>query len=373
MTHAAPGPERSMSPSHNHSIPPPSSMPLITPVIKPSLQQTRSQTARQAMTPVSRTPSFSSCSSLSLSRTSSFSSLPSQPDPQSSKSVLSAAQERRKNEQLECDNALLQIQYASALAELLVLKEKFTEVQEQCDAAETHAVLIGQQYSVYKHRCNEKAQKKDSSRCVTTSSRILTSREGRSEIEEETVKRAEKMRTETERQKQKSDAQCMDIVRRAEQDRLASEFSGNMKTMIKSKLIDIAFALKVPHEDVTVDTLRIRLNAHFDANSELKKDPRYIGLFERTRKRKNPPQEANSQLPPPPPAFQSHPLAMPGSSLHHRHTPGLSSHSSFQPPHIGLEDPPQSSAALFSFTLRTPSSTAFATPPNLHPPSLPYY
>ncbi|KAJ3993231.1 hypothetical protein F5050DRAFT_1847970 [Lentinula boryana] len=342
MTHAAPGPERSMSPSHNHSIPPPSSMPLITPVIKPSLQRTRSQTARQAMMPVSRTPSFSSRSSLSLSRTSSFSSLPSQPDPQSSKSVLSAAQERRKNEQLECDNALLQIRYASALAELSVLKEKFTEVQEQRDAAETHAVLIGQQ-------------------------------EGRSEIEEETVKRAEKMRTETERQKQKSDAQHMDIVRRAEQDRLASEFSGNMKTLIKSKLIDIAFALKVPHEDATVDTLRIRLNTHFDANSELKKDPRYIGLFERTRKRKNPPQEANSQLPPPPPAFQSHPLAMPGSSLHHPHTPGLSSHSSFQLPHIGLEDPPQSSAALFSFTLHTPSSTAFATPPNLHPPSLPYY
>ncbi|KAJ3729183.1 hypothetical protein DFJ43DRAFT_1038293 [Lentinula guzmanii] len=267
--------------------------------------------------PVSRPPSFSSLlrgSSLSLSRTPSFSSLPSQSDPKSSNSALLAAQERRKNEQLECDNALLQIRYASALAELSVLKEKITEVQEQRDAAETHAVLIGQQYSVYKHRYNEKAQKKDSSRRVTTSSRILTSREGRLEIEEETAKRAEKLRTETERQKQKSDAQRMDIVRRAEQDRLGSEFSGNMKAMIKSKLIDIAFALKVPHEDATVDTLRIRLNAHFDANPALKKEPRYIGLFERTRKRKDPPQEDTTRLPPPPPAFQSHPLAMPGTS-----------------------------------------------------------
>ncbi|KAJ3978914.1 hypothetical protein F5890DRAFT_1478962 [Lentinula detonsa] len=142
---------------------------------------------------------------------------------------------------------------------------------------------------------------------------MMLNNEGRLEIEEETAKRAEKLRTETERQKQKSDAQRMDIVRRAEQDRLGSEFSGNMKTMTKSKLIDIAFALKVPHEDTTVDTLRIRLNAHFDANPALKKEPRYIGLFERTRKRKDPPQEDTTRLPPPP-AFQSHPLAMPGTS-----------------------------------------------------------
>ncbi|KAF5378939.1 hypothetical protein D9757_008715 [Collybiopsis confluens] len=67
--------------------------------------------------------------------------------------------------------------------------------------------------------------------------------------------------------------------------------------MNKAELINIAFALKIAHEGALKDDLVARLHAHFEANSDLKKLPRYIGLFERSRKRKDPPKENNNDDP----------------------------------------------------------------------------
>ncbi|KAJ3756091.1 hypothetical protein EV360DRAFT_85279 [Lentinula raphanica] len=198
-----------------------------------------------------------------------------------------------------------------------------------------HTIFAGQQFSIYKHRCNEKAQKKDGSRRVTTSSRILTSREGQIEIEEDTAKRVEKKRAENEQQKQRSDTQHMDIIRQAEQERL-----------------------------------------------ELKNDPRYVGLFECTRKRKDPPQEDAPCLPPPPPAAQSRPLTTvpTSSSSYHSHAPDLSQAClPFLPPHNGhsysntTSNPSISSTSTAATTSNSSSLTAFATPQYLHLPPLSYY
>ncbi|KAJ3721449.1 hypothetical protein C8R42DRAFT_721043 [Lentinula raphanica] len=163
-----------------------------------------------------------------------------------------------------------------------------------------HAVFAGQQYLVYKlkHKYNEKNKKKDSLRRVSTSARILTLEQGRIKIEADSLQRADKKRADEERQKQQSDSlPHADIVQQAEQEQLNSEFSGNMKTMSKSRLVNIAFALKVPYDDTTAEVLRIHLNADFDANKELKRHPRSIRLFEHTQKCKDPPKENDTVLP----------------------------------------------------------------------------
>ncbi|KAJ3786219.1 hypothetical protein GGU10DRAFT_352547 [Lentinula aff. detonsa] len=63
--------------------------------------------------------------------------------------------------------------------------------------------------------------------------------------------------------------------------------------MSKKALVDIAFYLNVPSKDVRQDALCVHLQAHFDAHEELKKHLRYIGIFERMRKRKDPPSGSN--------------------------------------------------------------------------------
>ncbi|KAJ3736160.1 hypothetical protein DFJ43DRAFT_1036491 [Lentinula guzmanii] len=136
--------------------------------------------------------------------------------------------------------------------------------------------------------------KKRASKRVTVSARVLTSRQGRKEIAAATAKKATKKKANEEKQKRKNDTLLADVLRRAEQDRLEVVFSGNMKNMPKPQLIDIANALKIPHEKATVDVLRVRLNAHFAAHEELKDDRRYSELFKRTRKRKEPPKENDS-------------------------------------------------------------------------------
>ncbi|KAJ3984880.1 hypothetical protein F5890DRAFT_1553702 [Lentinula detonsa] len=167
--------------------------------------------------------------------------------------------------------------------------------------------------------------------------------------------------------------------------------------MTKKALVDIAISLNVPSKDVTLDVLRVRLQAHFNAHEELKKHPRYIGIFERTRKRKDPPSDSNasSHHPPPPPSqqflssapslFSPAPFSpVPGlssSSL----TPGPSSfapgpssyplsmhHSSFAPPpffgQFQLSSPP-----LRAFENQFPSTHQSITPSIYTvPPPLPY-
>ncbi|KAJ4475481.1 hypothetical protein J3R30DRAFT_3705946 [Lentinula aciculospora] len=95
------------------------------------------------------------------------------------------------------ENNLLKQKYTNVLDEVAMLKA-------QHDAAHTHVVFAGQQYSVYKHRYNEKSKKKDSSQKVSTSACILTSEQGKIEIEEDALQRADKKSANEERQKQRS-------------------------------------------------------------------------------------------------------------------------------------------------------------------------
>ncbi|KAJ3834790.1 hypothetical protein F5878DRAFT_341616, partial [Lentinula raphanica] len=198
-------------------------------------------------------------------------------------------------ENLRRENALLRVQNAH-------LAEDNDRIAEQRNAAEAHAILIGQQYSIANYRLNQKKKKNDTSKRVSTSARILTSAEAQQEFAEAAARKAEEQRAKDLKQQQKDEQNRADILRRAEQELTQATFSGSLKSLNKSTLIDIAFALKVEYDGASAGTLRARLNAHFDANEDLKQDPRFIGLFQRKRKRKDPPKEnedsESSLLPP---------------------------------------------------------------------------
>ncbi|KAJ4490417.1 hypothetical protein J3R30DRAFT_3421492 [Lentinula aciculospora] len=143
--------------------------------------------------------------------------------------------------------------------------------------------------------------------------------------------------------------------------------------MSKKALVDIAFSLKVPSKDVTQDTLRVRLHAHFDAHKELKKHPRYIGLFERMRKCKDPPSDSNpgasSRCPPPP----SQRFLSPELSLF---SPGPSSFATgpslFAPGPSSLAPGLSSLAPGPSLYPLSMHHSSFSPPPFFVPPPLPH-
>ncbi|KAJ3789234.1 hypothetical protein GGU10DRAFT_330142 [Lentinula aff. detonsa] len=259
--------------------------------------------------------------------------------PSLSSSTTSSAQFSTTSSARSEEVAQLQIEIAKLRQENAGLKLESASIKAQRDAAQAHAVFAGQQVAVFKHRYNSKVNKKESSKRVTTSARVLTSREVRKEIKEDAAKKVQRQKDEAERETRKAEAEKADIIRHAEQERLGTQFSGNMNSMSKKALVDIAFSLKVPSEDVTQDALHVRLKAHFDAHEELKKHPRYIGIFERTRKRKDPPGGSNPESSSRAPELSSHTPDL--SSL----TPGPSSfapgpslyplsmhHPSFAPP-----------------------------------------
>ncbi|KAE9391676.1 hypothetical protein BT96DRAFT_1001093 [Gymnopus androsaceus JB14] len=312
------------------------------------------------------------------SQTSQLSVTSSSPSLSSSSARFSTASSARSEEL-----AQLRLEIANLKQENAGLKLESASIKAQRDTAQAHAVFAGQQFAVYKHRYNNKVNKKELSKWVTTSARILTLREVRKKIEQDAAKKVQRQKVEAERETRKAEAEQADIIRRAEQERLGSEFSGSLNSMSKKALVDIAFSLKVPSKDTTQDALRVRLRAHFDTHEELKKHPRYIGLFERTRKCKDPPTESNPgpssrrPLPPSqrspspgPSSFAPGPSSfVPGPSSFE---PGPSSFepgpSSFEPGPSSFEPGPSSfEPGPSSFA---PGSSSFALGPSSYPPSM---
>ncbi|KAJ3974736.1 hypothetical protein EV361DRAFT_603307 [Lentinula raphanica] len=195
---------------------------------------------------------------------------------------------------------------------------------------------------------------------------MLTSREDLLEVGQDSTRRVG-----NDRQKQTNETQRADIIRRPEQEQSDVSFSGNLKTMKAKGLVDIASSLTIPSENITADVLRSRLIAHFDANKELKKNPRYIGLLERTRKRKDP--LTQDVAPPfyrrPPPTLPPQPSSrQPLVHLCHvTHNSWTSSTLNWIQQHFlllhSLQDTYLSMPALFSF----PFTYAFS--PHSPPPS----
>ncbi|KIK60372.1 hypothetical protein GYMLUDRAFT_244377 [Collybiopsis luxurians FD-317 M1] len=110
-------------------------------------------------------------------------------------------------------HTLREIEFACCIADL---KEQNCNLKSQQDAASVHAILTAQELSIIKHQYNKKTKKKDGSRCIITDARILMSHEGKEQAAADAAKKEAKKKAEVQRQEKQKEAECADIIRRAD-------------------------------------------------------------------------------------------------------------------------------------------------------------
>ncbi|KAK0481014.1 hypothetical protein EDD18DRAFT_1363522 [Armillaria luteobubalina] len=87
-------------------------------------------------------------------------------------------------------------------------------------------------------------------------------------------------------------------------------FTGSLSSKNKTELGDLAAALDIPSEGLTVSKLREDISQYFMEHPDMKLDERYLGIFSRSRKRPVPAETedemppAHTSIPEPPPRAQ---------------------------------------------------------------------
>ncbi|KAJ3995883.1 hypothetical protein F5050DRAFT_1763972 [Lentinula boryana] len=231
------------------------------------------------------------------------SSLPSQPE--GGTSFLVPGQRNSRNS-TTLNEINLQRQLAEWKRRALVAEGQVMIEQAEREAATVHAVLAGREASILKYQLNANTRKKtDTSKCFTTSARIVTSAEGKEQAIAEASKRDAKKNELEEKKKKKQDTERADFLRCAEQEREQLPFSGSLRSKLKAELQDILFALGLDIKG-NVAALLLRINAHFDTETALKQDPRYVGLFSKpSGKRKQAAEDHSETMQPSPPIHHS--------------------------------------------------------------------
>jgi hypothetical protein len=178
-----------------------------------------------------------------------------------------------------------------------VLQEKLARVQAERDAAETHAIFAQREAAVYKY-CLEKRMTKQSqqTRRLHTQSRIVTSAEGRTQaIETRTIREA-KEKEAADKLARKETAEAENHVRRNTQGH-SIVFTGSLGTKNKTQLGDLASALALSLEGTKADFVE-RITKHFEENPDLKLQDRFVGIFNRSRQRRqNQPDSNEPEVP----------------------------------------------------------------------------
>ncbi|KAK0231462.1 hypothetical protein IW262DRAFT_1292345 [Armillaria fumosa] len=181
------------------------------------------------------------------------------------------------------------------------LRRQLAETEVQRDAAETHAVFASRQAAVAQYKLNKTKEKTTGkSTRFPTSSRVVTSQQGRDEAK----------KYEDSRKKKQDAAQKKKQAKKTkEREDLTMTFTGSLSSKNKTELGDLAAALDIPSEGLTVSKLREDISQYFMEHPDMKLDERYLGIFSRSRKRPVPAETEDEMLPahasipePPPPA-----------------------------------------------------------------------
>ncbi len=144
------------------------------------------------------------------------------------------------------------------------------------------------QYKLNKH----KGTRAGKSARVQTSSRVMTAEEGYQEVKEHSKARREKVDAVEKKKQEKKRKEREDLVRRLMQAETMI-FSGSLTSKNKTDLGDLAAALSLETEGLTVSKLRSEILKYFNDHPEMKEDRRYSGIFSRTRKRPAPVESEN--------------------------------------------------------------------------------
>jgi hypothetical protein len=163
---------------------------------------------------------------------------------------------------------------------------------------EAHCALAVSEIRDLKWRMNARNTKTKKKKKLNVLARCLNSDEGLDACDQ---------RDEEDRQKQarKEESAARKLAKEQERERARAArgpveaYMGSLASKSKPDLQEIAEALALP-KDGTKQDLQTRINAHFDAHPRFKEDPKYIGLFIRTRGQKRPAQAiSNDQNSPP--------------------------------------------------------------------------
>ena len=197
--------------------------------------------------------------------------------------------------------------------ELKAAQKRIEELENSSGELRTHCHFMHGLVTQLQNQLQAKGKKRGThAKRTTVEARVLTSEEGRLELQqlrEEARQKEHRQAEETARKATEDDARRK---RRADHSRV---FTGPLnKSRRKEELEDIAVALALP-ESGKKDELLERICNHFDTHPELKTTVRFEGLFNsRPRKR---------------PRLADTPVAGP-SAVHEPTVPGLPPPSSFQ-------------------------------------------
>ncbi|KAG6834808.1 hypothetical protein H0H93_007268 [Arthromyces matolae] len=163
---------------------------------------------------------------------------------------------------------------------------EFAEAQR--NAAEVHAVFAIREAATLRQQAHRRAEKKDGhGRRIHVNARVMTSEEGLRMCEEDRAAREEKERQKREKQSKRDAVNKENVVRR-ETYGATMVFSGSLSSKNKTQLGDLAAALGF---ETQLDDKRTKaqfleqITKKFEAEPELKDDPRFVGMFKRGSKR----------------------------------------------------------------------------------------
>lgn len=186
-----------------------------------------------------------------------------------------------------------------------LLEERLKDSQKSNDEWRTHCHFMYGVITQLQNQLQSKGKKKGThAKRTQAEARVLTSEEGRLELQQ----LREEVRLKEERQAEEAARKATeDEARRKRRADASRIFTGPLnKARRKGDLEDIAAALALPDEGKKDDLLE-RISRHFEEHPDLKTNQRFEGLFNpRPRKRArlaDVPVAGPSTMPPPPPIF----------------------------------------------------------------------
>jgi hypothetical protein len=157
-----------------------------------------------------------------------------------------------------------------------------THLEKKVDFYKSHCTMLEMENQNLKRKVNKQDNaRSNKTRKVVTNARMLTSDEGLRLAEEQEKEQQDKKKKKEENTQRREDKAAEQRRLRAARDP-SEPFRGSLTSKNKGDLQEIAGILGLS-KDGTVKNLQARIIAHFDAHPDLRDDPLYTGLFNRTR------------------------------------------------------------------------------------------
>ena len=182
------------------------------------------------------------------------------------------------------------------LQELRHLRQRLTGTYQclgfaiaQLSASNAHCSAICRELDHVRQQLEHATKKERGSKKIKA--RFLTSRGLRAEFKREDAERKERERLAEEKNKQK-EVEKAETARRILSDSRDRIFAGSLTSYKKDDLQALALALELS-DNGTKDDLKTRISEKFEDDLNLKQNSRFFGLFNKSRRRANVPNDGN--------------------------------------------------------------------------------